>query len=133
MTLSEADLARLGRAVLGGIPDAVIYADWQGVIRYWNRGAARIFGYTEAEALGRSLDLIIPERLRERHWDGFRHMMATGESRHAADALLSVPAQTKSGETRSIQFTVAPLRDAGGTLEGIVAVLRDVTRDFQEM
>src|SRR3546814_16507795 len=92
--LSEDALTRLGRATIAGIPDAVIYADRDGRIRFWNDGAARIFGFAAEEALGRSLDIIIPERLRARHWAGWQPMMETGRSRYGADALLSVPAQT---------------------------------------
>jgi PAS domain S-box-containing protein len=131
--LRGADLERLGRVVLTDIPDAVIYADSEGIVRFWNAGAERIFGFASEEALGRSLDIIIPERLRKRHWDGYRHMMATGESQHAPDELLSVPAQTKQGATLSIQFTVAPVRDDSGRIAGIVSVLRDVTRTFLEL
>jgi PAS domain S-box-containing protein len=134
MTGASADtLRRLGEALLRDGPDAVILADRDGVIRVWNAGAERIFGYAEAEAVGRSLDLIIPERLRQRHWEGFAQMMRTGRSRHAADELLSVPATGKSGTALSIQFTVTPIRDDGGNLTGIVAVLRDVTEVHQEL
>jgi len=131
--LSGAELAQLGSTVITDIPDAVVYADNEGIIRFWNSGAERIFGFAKTDALGQSLDIIVPERLRERHWDGYRHMMATGQSRHAADELLSVPAQTKQGDTLSIQFTVAPIRDSDGSLTGIVAVLRDVTATFREL
>ena len=130
--LHDAALTELARTLLIDGPDAVIYADREGVIRFWNSGATRIFGFSEDEALGRSLDLIIPERLRERHWTGFSHMMQTGQSRYAADELLSVPALTKSGNTLSIQFTVVAVK-SNGTLAGIVAVLRDVTETFAEL
>ena len=123
----------LARTLLSDIPDAVIYADRDGNVRFWNAGAERIFGFTQSEAIGRSLDIIIPERLRKRHWDGYRHMMETGHSSHAPDELLAVPAVTKTGESLSIQFTVAPVRDAAGTLAGIVSVLRDVTATFREL
>lgn len=131
--LSDDDFVRLGEAVLRDIPDAVIYADRQGVIRFWNAGASRIFGFSPDEAVGQSLDIIIPERLRQRHWDGYRHMMETGRSRHTSDELLSVPAHTRSGQTLSIQFTVAPVPGPDGRLTGIVAVLRDMTATFQEL
>lgn len=123
----------LGEAVIRDIPDAVIYADRTGAIRFWNAGATRIFGFSEEEALGRSLDIIIPERLRRRHWDGYDQMMRTGRSRHGADEILSVPAVTKSGETLSIQFTVAPVLAADGGIDGIVSILRDATATFQEL
>ena len=78
--------------LVAGMTDAIIYADADGVIRRWNRGAARIFGFTEAEACGRSLDIIIPESLRERHWQGYRATMRTGETRYGDGEILSVPA-----------------------------------------
>lgn len=124
---------RLGEAVIRDIPDAVIYADRTGAIRFWNAGATRIFGFSEEEALGRSLDIIIPERLRGRHWDGYDRMMQTGQSRYGADEVLSVPAVTKSGETLSIQFTVVPVLAADGGVDGIVAILRDATATFREL
>jgi PAS domain S-box-containing protein len=126
-------LDALAQTLLADLPDAVIYADRDGTIRFWNAGAERIFGFNKSEAIGRSLDIIIPERLRQRHWDGYRHMMQTGHSRYAADELLAVPAVTKAGESLSIQFTVAAVRGADGALSGIVAVLRDVTATFREL
>jgi PAS domain S-box-containing protein len=131
--LSADEQAGLGRALMEDLPDAVIYADYGGTIRYWNAGAARIFGYNAAEAVGQSLDLIIPERLRARHWEGFHRVMATGESRYGASDLLSVPAETKSDAALSVQFTVALVRDEFGAPTGIVALLRDVTHDYQEL
>lgn len=131
--LNEASLAQIGKALLRELPDAVIYSDRDGLVRYWNAGAERIFGFEEAEALGQSLDIIIPERLRERHWQGYRHMMETGQSAHGPEEVLSVPAVTKAGEKRSIQFTLAPVLDATGQVEGIAAVLRDATETFAEL
>jgi PAS domain S-box-containing protein len=131
--LDGAALDALARTLLADLPDAVIYADRDGAIRFWNPGAERIFGFNKTEAIGRSLDIIIPERLRKRHWDGYAHMMQTGRSSHSPDELLAVPAVTKAGESVSIQFTVAPVHDDAGHLTGIVAVLRDVTATFREM
>lgn len=131
--LSEASLAQIGKALLHELPDAVIYSDRDGLVRYWNAGAERIFGFTAAEAMGQSLDIIIPERLRERHWQGYRHMMETGQSAHGPEEVLSVPAVTKTGESRSIQFTLAPVLDAAGQVESIAAVLRDGTETFAEL
>jgi PAS domain S-box-containing protein len=132
-TADAAELVEIALAVLHTIPDAVIYADRDGLIRFWNAGAERIFGFLKEEAVGRSLDIIIPERLRERHWAGFRTMMETGRSRHRLEAILSVPALTKAGDTLSIQFTVTPVLSKDGTVIGIAAVLRDVTATFQEL
>lgn len=126
-------LDALARTLLADVPDAVIYADRAGTIRFWNAGAERIFGFSKFEAIGRSLDIIIPERLRQRHWDGYARMMQTGQSRYGADELLSVPAVSKAGESLSIQFTVAPVRNNAGDLIGIVALLRNITATFREL
>jgi PAS domain S-box-containing protein len=127
------DLDQFCRTLAHEAPDAIVYADSEGVIRFWNKGAERIFGFAEAEAVGRSLDLIIPERLRQAHWNGFHQVMHTGQTRYGAGDLLSVPSLHKDGRRLSIEFTVLPIRDAGGRLVGIGAVLRDATRRFEEM
>jgi PAS domain S-box-containing protein len=114
-------------------PDAVIYADAEGFIRYWNAAATRIFGFAEAEAIGVRLDLIIPERLRGRHWEGYNKVMGGAPSRYAEGALLAVPALNKERRQISIEFTILPLRDAAGTLLGIAAFLRDATARFEEV
>ena len=113
-------------------PDAVIYADAEGRIRFWNSAAARLFGYGEREALGASLDLIIPERLRARHWQGYTNTMRTGQSRYAAGELLAVPAVRKDGARISIEFSIVPFRDAEQRMLGIGAVLRDASKRFEE-
>src|SRR5258705_9609414 len=107
--------------------DAVIICDCDGLIRLWNAAAERLFGFTPAEALGSSLDLIIPERLRERHWVGFARTMATGQTRYQHD-VLRVPAMHKDGRTLSIAFTVGLLLGAQRTVAGVVAVIRDDTK-----
>jgi PAS domain S-box-containing protein len=111
--------------------DAVVFADQDGVIRLWNDGAERIFGHSREEALGRTLDLIIPEKLRGRHWEGYRRVMDTGVTRYGDD-VLAVPAIHKDGARRSIEFTVALVRDDAQTLIGIAAVMRDVTERFEK-
>jgi PAS domain S-box-containing protein len=111
--------------------DAVIICDCDGVIRLWNAAAERLFGFTPAEALGSSLDLIIPEHLRERHWAGFTRTMATGQTRYQHD-LLRVPAMHKDGRTLSIAFTVGLFLAAQRRLTGLVAVIRDETKSFAE-
>lgn len=114
-------------------PDGVIYADGRGTIRFWNTGAERIFGFSEAEALDKSLDIIIPESLRARHWAGFEETMRTGKTRYGAGDVLAVPALRKDGSRISIEFTVLPFRDEAGKTIGIAAILRDVTKRFEEM
>ena len=114
------------------IGDAVVVADTSGAINLWNPAAERLFGFTQAEALGNSLDLIIPERLRERHWAGYRKTMATGETRYSHD-VLRVPAVHKDGRALSIAFKVGLLYGAQHEVTGIVAVIRDeTTRSAEE-
>jgi len=113
--------------------DAIIAADRDGIICFWNPGAERMFGHLSGEAIGRSLDLIIPERLRQRHWDGFRQTMETGRSRYGDGDLLSVPALRKDGTTISVEFTIVLLKSEPVGVRGIVAIMRDVTQRFEEM
>jgi PAS domain S-box-containing protein len=127
------DAQEFATALLHTMSDAVIYADSEGVIGFWNAGAARIFGFTEAEALGESLDIIIPANLRKRHWEGFRTTIRTGQSRYGAGDLLSVPAIRKDGTRISVEFTIVPFRTADGVIAGIAAVMRDVTARFNEL
>ena len=99
----------------------------------WNPGAERLFGYVRQEALEQSLNLIIPERLRQRRWDGYNRVIHPGHSRYAEGELLSVPAIRKDGSTISVGFTITPIKDETGKLIGMAAVMRDVTKQFQEM
>jgi PAS domain S-box-containing protein len=113
-------------------PDAIVYADMGGLIRFWNRGAERMFGYPAKEAIGSSLDLIMPENLHERHWTGYRETMRTGKTRYGDGEVLAVPALGKGGTRISIEFTIFPYHHADGTLQGVGAILRDVTKRFEE-
>jgi PAS domain S-box-containing protein len=119
--------------LVAGMSDAVVYADADGVIRLWNRGAARIFGFTETEALGRPLDIVIPDTLRDRHWQGYRATMRTGRSRYGDGQLLSVPAMRKDGTRISVEFTIVPFTDDAGHMIGIAAIMRDATARFEEL
>jgi len=120
----------LPRRLLDGSPDAVLIADREGLVRYWNAAAERTFGFSEAEALGVSLDLITPERLRGRHWAGWETVMKTGVTRYGEGQLLAVPALHKDGRQLSIEFSIQLLKDAAGRIEWVVAVIRDVTERF---
>jgi PAS domain S-box-containing protein len=115
-----------------GAADAIIVCDAPGAIVFWNRSAERIFGFTEAEALGQSLDLIIPQRQRERHWEGYHKTMATAVTKYGADTL-RVPALHKDGHTLSIAFTVSMLFSDDHKVTGIVAIVRDESARFAEM
>ena len=123
---------QLGQALLASTSDAIVATDRDGHITFWNAGAERIFGFASSEAVGKSLDLIIPENLRARHWEGFRHVMKTGVSRYGDGDLLSVPGLTKDGRRISVEFTIVMLRDETG-VAGTVAVMRDVTKRFEEL
>jgi PAS domain S-box-containing protein len=127
------DLDRFSRTLVQDAPDALIYADTGGLIRFWNHAAERIFGFSEAEALGQSLDLIIPENLRGRHWNGYAETMRTGKTRYGAGDLLAVPAVRKDGARISVEFTILLVRDADGSIIGVAAILRDVTKRFREL
>jgi PAS domain S-box-containing protein len=116
----------LATAVVTEAAEAIVVTDPDGIIRLWNAGAERVFGYSAAEAMGQNLDLIIPEKLRERHWKGYRHTMATGYTRYG-DTLLSVPATHRDGRRLSIEFSVALLRDDAGRIVGISAIMREVS------
>jgi PAS domain S-box-containing protein len=113
------------------LADAVVIADPAGTVVLWNRAAARIFGWPASEAIGQSLDLIIPPRLRERHWTGYRHVMETGRTSYG-ERLLEVPAVHRDGRTLSVAFTVTLIRDPDGSISLIVAVLRDETVRWNE-
>ena len=119
------------RELLEAIGDAVIAADPAGAIVLWNPAATRMFGFTEAEALGKSLDIIIPQRQQQRHWDGYTKTMETGQTRYGND-VLRVPAMHKDGHTLSIAFTVAMLHSPDGKVSAIVAVVRDESARFAE-
>src|ERR1051325_6133895 len=122
---------QVAEALLTTRSDAVVAADADGIIRFWNAGAERIFGHAAADAIGQSLDLIIPERLRQRHWDDFRHTMATGRSRYGEGESLSVPARRRDGGTISVEFTIVPLRGHDGQMNGIIVIMRDATSRFE--
>ena len=121
----------LARRVVDNAPEAIMFADREGVVRAWNHGAEAMFGWSAAEVLGRSMDAIIPERLRGRHWDGWRKVIETGVTRYGGKDLLAVPAVRKDGSTISIEFSIQIVRDDAGVLVGFAAVIRDVTERFQ--
>jgi PAS domain S-box-containing protein len=121
----------LCRSIVDNAPEAVIFADRDGMIRLWNAGAEAMFGHTPEEALGQSLDIIIPENLRGRHWEGYNRTMATGETKYGKD-LLAVPGIRKDGTRVSLEFSIVMLRDDGGELLGLAAVLRDVTARWKK-
>jgi len=118
-------------ALIQSAGDAIVAAGTDGSILLWNRAAERMFGYTEQEALGHSLDLIIPERFQTRHWEGYRRVLQTGETRYGTE-VLRVPAMHKDGRRLSIAFTVALLYAPTQEIQAIAAIIRDETHRWEE-
>ena len=114
------------RALVEQASDAIIFADRDGSIRIWNRGAERVFGYPAAEAIGASLDLIVPERFRRAHWEGFRRAIETGSTRYV-DRVLTTRALHKDGGKRYVDMSFGLVKDAAGAVLGALAVARDCT------
>lgn len=119
------------RKLVESIGDAVVVSDPKGLITLWNAAAERMFGFSETDALGKSLDLIVPQKLQHRHWEGYEKTMQTGQTKYGTD-LLRVPAVHKDGRALSIAFTVALLHGADNKVSGIAAVIRDETTRFTE-
>jgi PAS domain S-box-containing protein len=126
--MTQADLCQ---RIVEHTQEAIIYADRDGLIRLWNQGARAMFGYEDEEAIGQSLDLIIPERLRSRHWQGYRHVMETGVTRYGSETL-AVPAIRKDGQRLSIEFIIVLMQDTNGNPIGTAALIRDVTIRWQQ-
>jgi PAS domain S-box-containing protein len=123
----------IGSAILSTRSDAIILADTDGIIRFWNPGAERIFGHSSRTAVGQSLDIIIPERLRKRHWEGYFHVIETGHSRYGEGEVLAVPGLRHDGTGVSLEFTIVVLRNQEDRVTGFVAIMRDVTKRFEEL
>lgn len=116
----------LSQQIIDGSNDAIMFSDRQGIILLWNRGAEHMFGFTASEALGQSLDLIIPENLRGRHWDGYFQVMESGSSRYSTE-MLSAPALHKDGSRISTEFSMVLVKGDDDAVLGVAAVIRDVS------
>jgi PAS domain S-box-containing protein len=121
----------LAEALIAQLADGVIFADREGMIRVWNEGAEAIFGHPRAEAVGQSLDLIIPERLRPAHWAAFKRAIETGQLQHGRESL-ATRSMHRDGRTLYVDLSFALVRGRGGEVLGAVAVARDITRRFRE-
>ena len=119
------------REIVENSQDAIVLTNADGVIQIWNLGANKMFGYSPEEAVGQTLDIIIPDRFRDSHWDGFNNTMATGHSKYEED-MLSVPAIKKDGSRISIEFTIVMSKDGQGIPTGISAIIRDVSERRQQ-
>ena len=117
--------------LVASVGDGIMASDAKGLITLWNPACERMFGFSQAEALGKSLDLIIPQRQQKPHWDGYQKSMATGITKYGND-VLRVPAVHKDGHTLSIAFTVSMLHSSDGKVSAIVAVVRDESVKFAE-
>ena len=127
MTNENSDVpADLLRAMVEQASEALIFADRDGLIRLWNSGAATIFGHSAAEALGQSLDIIIPERFRKAHWDGFHKALASGEAKYAG-RVMTTRSMHKDGRKLYVEMSFGLVKDASGAVVGSLAVGRDVT------
>jgi PAS domain S-box-containing protein len=119
------------RQIIENSQDAILFADREGIIELWNSGAEAIFGYTKEEVRGKSLDLIVPEKLRQRHWDGYQKVMKTGKTRYGKE-LLKVPAIRKDGTSISVEFTIMLVRNLQNEIIGTAAIIRDVTERWKQ-
>jgi PAS domain S-box-containing protein len=128
--METGSLEGLYQQIIEGAQDAIIFADKEGIIRLWNSGAEAIFGYSAAEAIGETLDLIVPEKLREKHWEGYRKVMDTGVTKYGSD-ILAVPALKKDDSRLSVEFTIVLLKNDSGKPIGTAAIMRDVTERWQ--
>ena len=129
--MSNFNSPALSQQILALAPDAILFADREGIIRLWNQGAERIFGCSAEEAVGQSLDLIIPEKLRARHWEGYHKTMATGETRYRTE-MLAVPAMHQNRSRLSTEFSIVLLSDDDGKPFGVAAIMRDITERRQQ-
>ena len=124
-------LNTLSNDILQSMPEALVVADLQGIIQRWNPGAENVFGFTAAEAVGQSLDLIIPERMRKAHWEGFNKAIERGGTLPGRTSAIT-RAIHKSGDPFYVDMSFAMVKDQAGKLIGSMAVARDATKRFQE-
>lgn len=129
--MKNLDSRSLSQQILALAPDAILYADREGIIQLWNKGAERIFGFPADQAIGQSLDIIIPEKLRERHWQGYHKSMETGETRYGTE-LLAVPAAHADSHRLSTEFSIVMLTGDDGKPLGVAAIMRDVSERHQK-
>jgi len=119
----------IGGKIVEACSEAVIFADREGLVRLWNRGAELIFGYAPAEILGQSLDIIIPERLRRAHWDAFNRSVETGHTKHT-DRVLTTRSMHKNGSKLYVDLSFGLVKDDNGVVLGAFAIGRDCTARY---
>jgi PAS domain S-box-containing protein len=122
---TQFDFGRFCQVLVREVADAIIFADDEGIIRFWNHSSERILGFSDTVAVGCRLDIIIPEEHRDRHWAGFHETIRTGITHYGAGRTIAVPAIHKDGRRIPVEFLVLPFRDTDGRTVGVAAILRD--------
>jgi PAS domain S-box-containing protein len=122
--------ASLCETVVDSTPLAVVFTDREGIVRLWNHGAEVMFGWTAEDTLGKSMDMMVPEKHKARHWEGYDRVMQTGETKYGRE-VLSVPALTKDGRRISIEFNIALVKDNDGHVLGAAATINDVSARWE--
>lgn len=115
--------------ILTSMQEAVVYADLGGIIRAWNRGAEAVFGFSADDAIGQSVDIIVPEKMRAAHWAGYNKAIAHGDTYSGRGARMTRALQ-KNGEALYVEMSFAMVRDAAGVMTGSIAVARDATARY---
>lgn len=131
MEVIMTDTRLIYKQIIENSQDAILFADRDGIVNLWNVGAEAIFGYKAEEIQGKNLDLIIPEKLRQRHWEGYQRVMKTGATRYGKE-LLKVPAIRKDGRTISVEFTILLVRNRQNEIIGTASIIRDVTERWEQ-
>ncbi|MFC7518800.1 PAS domain-containing protein [Herbaspirillum sp. GCM10030257] len=130
-TDANVPVATLYQRILESMPEALILSDLEGTIKIWNAGAASLFGYASDEALGRSLNLIIPDHLRKAHWDGFHQAIMRGSTAHGKRSAITRSLH-KGGQQLYVDMSFAVVSDSDGKIIGALAVARDATERYVE-
>ncbi len=115
--------SQLYEFIVTNMPDGLIWADREGIIRIWNQSAERFLGYRADEAIGQSLDLVLPEPCRGRHWAAFHRWMATGENR-IEEPFGVISLIHRDGTTVRLESTFVRTRDERGETVGAGALVR---------
>lgn len=125
----SANKQAIAQAALAPGPHAVISADRDGIIRDWNEIAEHIFGHSAGQAIGQTLDLIVPKEERADHWRGFRRVIATGVLNYRPDHVLDIEGLRRDGTRVMLDAALIGIADEAGGLVGITAVMREVDRN----
>jgi PAS domain S-box-containing protein len=131
MEVIMTDTGLIYQQIIENSQDAILFVDRDGIVNLWNSGAEAIFDYKAEEIQGKKLDLIIPKKLRQRHWEGYQRVMKTGETRYGKE-LLKVPAMRKDGTTISVEFTILLVRNRQNEIIGAASIIRDVTERWNQ-